>query len=521
MVSEKIIVLKRRYVVVILIIIFAFLLGQDFGSPPKENIIYINESASDGYVIEPTIVDGRIDDRIATENGSAYRIFWDFVAQKTYDGKVLDDKRDEQVNIDFFLLSRTGDKLPIDTINIRTDQPVYKHETVFTADARYSSLYFHKSNTTFAGSVIIRNIRIYRIDGVSLSSQLKKTIVGKGFQTKVLVDNSSAANNNQNFVKFTKKDQSIGQIIELEEGAISGIDLYIKYVGNGGVGNYNLELKEAIKDDRSYYDIAPESIANIYFDRQKAQIEYEINPNIYHFPLVARGLKGGSYYIGINNKDVKFNIFNTLSVAELTGGDSYGNGSAVRFTKNRKPAIRNSDLFFKIYGVEFAQTSSIKLLSGAIMQDLGGGNGFYSYETSGQPQDFLDIYQATNSESSEPSVYYDSVAGGISARAEKDNNIIYRFETIYPMIAARVNIEPASEEFVEPLIYYSFDNQNWIGIKKNAGASSTMKFDQVFSDIDGKTQFYIRISYNKDDLSIKKIKLFSIRKIKFYANLKY
>ena len=229
--------------------------------------------------------------------------------------------------------------------------------------------------------------------------------------------------------------------------------------------------------------------------------------------------KGKIYFVGISNTEVKFNVFNTLTIYSNGAGID---GKIVSSVKG-KTSEKTGNLYLKVYGAAYIEAGDEKVLTGAKIFDNGDKTGRYVYEQKGNFSDYLDLYQSAIKVSN--SIFYDSVQNGISAKGENDNAFIYKIDTIYPFKKLKLEADQPGGDFTNSLVYYSFDNVNWLEIKNDSEKDMTtqdrdMDRFQGLLQGDGNTKIvYIKVTYDKEDAREKTIHLFGLKNLKVNAQL--
>jgi len=298
----------------------------------------------------------------------------------------------------------------------------------------------------------------------------------------------------------------------------------LEFTGSGEIGNYYLELRE-VNNQNGKVILSPDRIAYFGFDKNSAERDLKIKEGIYHIPLAAYIEKGKTYFIGINNTEVRFNILNTL---KIYGGNADSGEKIVSSVKG-KTSEKSGSLYLKVYGVDYIKAGDEKVLTGAKILDNGDGTGSYSYGQGGSFSDYLDLEQVISKENS--SIFYDNIQGGISGKDEDDNAFVYKINTTYPF--AKLNIEAGQPggEFTNSLVYYSFDNKNWQEIKNDYDKEDALfsadknKFQKLLQG-DGKTKtIYIKVTYDKEDAQEKNasavpVRLFGLKNLKVVAEIR-
>ncbi|MEK9155688.1 MAG: hypothetical protein AAB360_00090 [Patescibacteria group bacterium] len=511
---------NKRYLLFFLISGLAFLFGKDFNPPRQSEEIMVRQieelkSAERGtFDIASSVEVITLTREISVRPDQAYRLLFDLEAVPEYDGKALPSEM-PRVEMTASLLSDFGEEQVLGWTQVGLNQGKMITETTFVSRFGATKLKLGKGNLDFPGRLRISNLRSYplRLDGSSLAG-LKPTIVGQSDFNGVIAGAGSVDLNKE--YRFWRKGQRIGQTLRAEADIISQVDLALKFSGSGGGGNYFLELREA--NDRGEVDFSRDRKAYYYFNKEQAnRLLIDPNRGIYRFPLAARLEAGKLYYIGISNEAANFNYLNILSL-KGSRADNYSPGEAKVFVRN-KPKKASGDIYFKAYGADFIQTQGEPVLTGAIIEDLGGGEGRYTYRTSGSSSDFLDLTDFR--QTSDNLVFYDNVQRGISGRIIDKADFTYKFNTLYPYKRFAIRAKPTSNQFTNCLISYSADGQNWqaITVKKDSADASQQIFSEMITG-DGATRtLYLKVTYDPADTMEQKIPLFGLKELTAEAEL--
>lgn len=104
-------------------------------------------------------------------------------------------------------------------------------------------------------------------------------------------------------------------------------------------------------------------------------------------------------------------------------------------------------------------------MSGAIIEDLGQGQGEYNYATQGVPEDILDLsYQA-------PDIRFNDGKKIIFGTAKDNSFFEYKIDTIYPARNFAFQAQQVSAGWNKNRVFYSFDEKNWQELNYSMAAS--------------------------------------------------
>jgi hypothetical protein len=365
----------------------------------------------------------------------------------------------------------------------KSDEYMYE-EITFSTDDKYLDLVFSKKNKKDRSRVAIRNVNISKLDISSEKDfeKIRPTLIGR-------VDISGAkekqTDSSIKYSQLRNENTLLGQIFKAESDYISGIafDIDITRGDNRGGRKYKLDLREA-DFDGEVYTVSKNSVASMTFTVSGLE-SYRQDDGKIRFPIFSFLKKGSYYFAGIDNQRVKTDKFNHLTLKGSTD-DKYQDGTAV--VKKSGDTLRiNGDLYFVAYGAEFTKYGEERILTGAVIEDIGNGNGIFIYKAGGRFRDFVDLY------SSSPDVKFDNERGVIAGMNDQDSSsFVYRLNTIYPF--RRMNIRASQPEgsASRSRVYYSFDQADWSEIPFSLEAAS-QKFDFSFDGYSSKKEVYVKI----------------------------
>ncbi|TSC92662.1 MAG: hypothetical protein Athens101428_820, partial [Candidatus Berkelbacteria bacterium Athens1014_28] len=224
------------------------------------------------------------------------------------------------------------------------------------------------------------------------------------------------------------------------------------------------------------------------------------------------------YYVGFNNKDVKFNLINTLQVYGSNNSKMYDQGMGIRVNNVGEKANEIGDIYLKLYAANYKYVNDQKILAGATIEDLGAGQGLYTYRSSGSVTDFFDLYD-WGKNFSDTGVFYDNVRKGISALAKDNNYFVYQFDTVFPFSLINFNLTCGVNNTERCFYYYSFDEQNWQKVEQIKGNNPKAETQFQIVGAGEQKRIYLKVTYNKDDNIYNRSPMFSIERIIIDANL--
>lgn len=512
-----------RYLLVLLILAGTLLFGRNFEgnsayqanlqenrfSDAEEGIYYIDEG-EDELVLK---------DKVSISPDAGYRIFFDVAME----AGAISGSDSNNIDLALSVGDTLGRRVSVCSHQLVAGERRFGLEGVFVSDDNYRDLVFSLNNTKFEGVIRIENIQIYALNIKTRAEEqgLKKTTVGATDFNKVILSNWPEEAESE--YTFRKKYQKIGQIFTANSKMISAIDLKLKFIGTGGEGDYYLELYEYYPESSTI----SERLAYFNFDRESAttRLLTSSTERTYRIPLAANLVIGKQYVVCIANDKVEFNPLNTLSV--LGQDNQFENGRI--FLSNRRHINNLSgSLSFKLYGVNYSEYGGEMIPTGAIIQDLGKGEGLYTYKQRGDISDFLDISEIGVEKNNGAGIFYDNNVGGIASDDSKDASVIYKFNTIYPFGKFSISADQPGGNFTNSKFYLSFDDNNWqevqMKIDKNSPKIASNRFEIIASGDGKQNAIYIKITCDQESKKKKHseayaARLFGIKNIDVEAEL--
>lgn len=511
----------KRYLLVLVLFVVAYIFGKNMNVLTPEQQQLQNQAnawqkkISGVYSIPAGQNEYKLENIILVKRSQCGRLFFDLKSL------TLDGLTPENSNIKVHLSNDFDQSQELGSYEIENDWLVRNEEIYFCASYDYQDLIFRKDENNQNTSYEISNVAFYpiTIDKHDFSGLLAP-IIGNTDFSKVIYQSGLENKDANGVIKFTRRNQKIGQTFMANSDVISGVDMKLEFVGTGGIGNYFLELREAI-DRNGKLELSSDRIAYYMFNKDSAERDLKIEEGIYHIPLTAQLERGRTYYIGINNEAVKFNILNTLKIYSGIGNSEAGK---LINSVGGKTSEKSGSLYLKAYGAYYLKIGDEKVLTGVRILDNGDETGQYVYKQKGNFSDYLDLDQLISKDNS--SVFYDNVQAGVSAEAEDDNAFIYKIDTIHPFLKVKIEAEQPGGEFTNSLVYYSYDNMQWQEIKNDldkdelAEKGNKNKFQELVQG-DGKQKtIYIKVTYDKDDAQEKTVHLFDLKNLTVIAELK-
>lgn len=512
----------NQYLIIFIIFVMAFVFGKNMDTLTPEQKQLQKETIAQRkidegfYSVATQQKQYLLNNFFSIKKGQCGRLFFDLKDIFSNDSSINFPLKNPNVKI--YLSNNFNQTQELGTYQIMSERFAQNEKVEFCANADYSDLLFQKAEDSMESSFEISNVSFYSLSfGKRDFNNTLPSIVGNTNFRKTIFQSTISAEEATMASKFTRNNQMIGQTFVANSDAISGVDLKLEFIGVGGIGNYYLDLREVISQNGKI-TLSSNRMAYFCFDKDSADRDLKVHEGIYHIPLAANLEAGKSYFIGINNEGVKFNLLNTLNVY----GNRIGSDQTKSITSiNNKVSNQEGQLFLNIYGVDYIKIGNEKILTGTKILDNGDGTGQYLYEQRGDFSDYLDLYLATPNSN----IFYDSVQEGISGRVMDESTFIYKIDTIYPFLKMKIEAQQPGGDFIDSLVYYSFDNINWNEIKSDWTKENTLlqgdknKFQNLLQGDGQMKVVYIKVAYNKNEGKEKPVQLFGLKKLKVFAQL--
>ena len=499
-----------KYIAVAVILIAVFFLGENL--TPEEALVCENAKLKKENIFKKEAEIGAKDSSYELKNslhsyqGDYYRLIFNSWA-------------DSDTKLKIKLASAMGGEFEVGSVDLEESSQNKKgafKEFLFKTDGLYNSLVFEKDDHGNSAEVFVKNVKISRLNvrNEKELADLKPVIIGDT-ATGVCAQEQTEEST-QSFPQLKSRNTSVGQIFKADRDYLSGVELDVVKIGSGGLGNYRLELRK-VSDEEGNWVVNSKVEAYMEFSAEDLE-DYSQKDGTEIFPLGGFLEKGRHYLVALNNSAVKTNLFNYLEIKGSSNDDAYADGKAVVYKRGK---VRNvgGDLYFRIYGAKYVFSDGGRILTGAAIEDLGGGVGIYTYKAKNNVTDFLDLYSYTDSRDGFPLVRYNCYEGVVSGSPEKDAEYVYKINTIYPFKKLRLSAEQMYVGWHKVKIYYSYDNKKWTDILP---VRDNDDFTQIFSEIiEGngtQNEIYFKVTYDRDDE--KDIKLFGLRNFSVTGELK-
>jgi len=501
-----------RHILLAIILMLIFFFGRNFELSDYEKIIK-NASKKNNQDYRININSDESEKAVPLLNsapGDYYRLFFDIKSQANETDFLSYEELTKETKLNLYLKSNLGRMILIKDITVPLTNQFVPIEATFSTDSNYQDLIFAKINQADQSAIEIKNLRLERLlcRDAECFNNLAPTINGR---SRLTLDQEMIQDREPIF-KLNRRKQTYGQVFQSQSDNIAEVVLAIDKVGTGGAGCYQIKLQKAAKDGDGFR-IDPIILASFYFEVVDLE-DYMIFDNVYRFPLASELTKEEYYYLSLSNEENKFNLFNTLVLAGDSDADSYQNGGALLLGQQGT----NGNLYFQTYTAPYQNWKGKRILGNATIEDLGQGVGRYTYQFSNSAYDYLDIWQKNLIDPKKNRIYFDNITRSISASDADGVDLIYRFEIIYPIKQASINVRQIEGEFSSVLIYYSLDQLHWIPLKPKNEADLKNEFEAVFSPEPQSSQIYLKVTRN-EKANNHKVNLFGIDRLGIKADL--
>jgi len=523
----------KRYLIILLLLIFALAFNRLFISLGSEDFVANQEAyqkivTRDAKTLEVSQNSYIVKDAIQSLKNDNFRLILKIKSKSLSESIVegyeedLDDAESEiglkDARFNISLSNSLGQSQKILSEKISANNQFKTFEYVFTTNSRYEDLVIERDDDGQITELVVGDISFTRLsDGNPLT--LAETIIGNTDYSTIIAESDFEGAKKIKDVYET--DSFVGQVFKANQEYISGVLFNMYFQGDGGIGIYNLELREVDFSDEKIV-LVDSLLASSEFISRTSQKSNLVRDNKYYFQLCQK-LEVGKYYaIGVNPSKTNSNFINHLSFFGYEDSGKYPDGNAIVVSKNGK-VKSTGDLSFRLFGADFDIDEGNSIMNNAIIEDVGGGFGLYSYEWKNSSRDLLDVFQINVSQGAISdggnkvnSAYYNVTDKAIMVPAKEDNNIVYKFYTKYNFSTIGVHIDQLSDDFVSSKVFYSFDNSDWREINLDL---SNDQFNKEIVNNKSQNTLYIKIGYDKSQAEISKAKFFSIKSIRVGADL--
>jgi len=494
-VIKKLITKKEfRYLVVVIILVGVMIFGRNFKSQQDDQDL-LDRSAEGIYRLD-TAGEVVIGEAVSSMPDELVVIGFNLLDREK-------DFRENQIDIpeglDVLVANEFGEQKKIGEILPEVTLVYKPMEFQFVSDKNYRDLIIRKAkNDNF-----LTEISAIRVDKyvIPQNNALVENHYGYSQPEKMV----SIDNNKQDYIRFWRKNQKVGEIFTADSDNLYGGEFKIRFQGIGGKGSYLIEVREI--DDNN--KISGERLAYWYFNKRQLGLLGQISEDTYFIPIVAKLEKGKKYYLGFSSAEVSNNWFNSVEIA--FGGK----------IKKIKDPIDNSSISLhqkshNLYSLKNKSYSGEELLFGSSISIVTGKK-TYSYSQLGRPAEYLDIYRVEG-ERAKYSVLYDNVSGGIAGQLSKDTAIVYRFNAGINFNRAFISFKEVAGGYCGVKALWSYDDKNWQEIPGDnfSNPNNPTNFKQSITGVGG-SEIFLKITYDPERHHNKKINLFGISDLSLVA----
>lgn len=375
-------------------------------------------------------------------------------------------------------------------IEIKKNDQTGFYEAVFFADDDYQGVMLEKVRYDDGAEIFVgsNGISKLRVKNEIEFQKIKPTIFGE-IRTDI-ADQQQIDESGFRFSQLKQSGMAVGQTFLAKADYISGITLKIDITKEEDPGSRQFEMKiykaelqgETLK-------LPKENEATLEFSLKSIE-KYRQDDGTFLFPVNLKVEKGRHYFFAINNLKIENSEFNNLSFRGSSSNDSYPDGSAVVILK-KIPYQIDGDLFFAIHGAGFKEINGRWILPQAIIEDLGGSAGRYSYQNEGSLADLLALSKKTSD------VEFNDDKKTISGMFDNDESFWeYEVAMVYPFKNLRLSAEQVDESWNRAEISYSFDQKEWKKIS-SADEEGMQKYDYSIPGNGKSNLIYLKISPDK------------------------
>lgn len=480
--AKRAIKINLRYILAFLVMLFVFFANKNF----FQDFTITSEECHGGKCLalptDSSLSDKNpvfyINDIVKTEEGAYYRL-------------IFEEKVDSNTLVNISLAKATDEEMEIKSPEFKKSDDFVIQEIVFRASDKFSDLIFQKNNLKDNANIWVRNVNISKLNIFSEKkfASLTPSIIGKINVNQLAV---SQIGSDKRFSQLKESNIILGQIFKAENDYISGVafDIDVTKIDNRGGKKYRLELRTADWDGKTA-EIKKEILSSLSFTIDDLE-KYRQNDGKIRFPMLSQVEPGRTYFIGINNDHVETDRFNYLTM-KGSSDSKYESGTSVIKRAGQTYQI-GGDLCFSVYGAEYKKIGNERVLAGAVIEDIGLGQGMYIYKTSGFQSDFTDL------ESHSMDIKFNEGKNVISGSTNNsDSYIMYKFNTIYPFKRITFNARLADLTYSNAKVFYSFDKDNWQEVPE-----SFLNKIQIFNyTLDNKNlarkEIYFKITFDPND----------------------
>ncbi|MFC1644678.1 hypothetical protein ACFL08_01470 [Patescibacteria group bacterium] len=462
--------LNKRHLIVVVILVAVLWYGKFL---PEVEKVEINKKVSyqtqEGIML-PNITDKKpeliMQNVLRSEKGDFYRIYFDAKADsdETVYVKLRDDMNREE-EVQSFSIMGPEDK--------SSDNQLKRYEIIFESSYFFDELIFYKKDTNVnkdrsdwdEGSVYIHNVKVSRLD-IDSQADIGNIIPITVGKSEIIEGEHLKTGYSVNFKKrLSRKNEKVRQFFVSDWNYLTGVNVNLDVVGDGGNGKYYARLGQLNRESRKV-----EVLREIKFSADEIEKYYYRNGScFFRFDVVLT--KGATYYVEIVNKDVEVDEENYVSLRNISN--------------------KNNDYFSIDVARALESDDGVVILNGSKIEDYGSRMTYY-YDAQRSWSEALNIYDFKGD------MFFDGEDNILANKLREGNYYTYKVDTIYPFEKMRIKArQKKSKEDVRVIFEYSFDNTNWKviqGSRKND--KSPFEYDLIIDSENKESNVvYFRVSY--------------------------
>jgi hypothetical protein len=271
----------------------------------------------------------------------------------------------------------------------------------------------------------------------------------------------------------------LGQTFIASQNNLVGVEFFMDKRGNGGEGEYLLELRDI---DEKTQLISQQKIAVTAFSAK------DMSTGIKNFPLIAKLEKEKKYWIGINNSAIKVSKENYLSMGQSKVDSAYAAGNVLLQKAENKFFTEEKDLYFV---TRYAQPQTFSF--GETSYDLGSQKKRLEYQWNvSNGANVLDMYNKKN-------ITLDK--GGSVVLSSGDSYVVYQIKTNGQKINKLMIGELLFHNNIQASI--SVDGKEWTEIFAGNPEKTWQNSGRIAIAIEQETQnIFLKMKKNGDGNSI-------------------
>lgn len=469
---KKIIKNKSRYFLVGAVLAMTIMINSsDITTPQNQVMVCSNDTTSEfGPAISRNQNTYRVDNVFESNQGDFYRLsFW--------------RKADDDVKLSINVSGISNEQKIISTLDIAGDWNYRYEEVIFFTSGRYTDITFVKEQPENQSLIFINNLSLSRLNIHSDQEigNLQPTIVG--LET-VYANPSQVDESNHQFHQLASHNTMLGQIFKAETDFMTSFTIKLRMVGNGGSGKYKIDIREVSDKNMDKPSIKKTKLAELSFtvcDLEK----YQVEEDLYYFPISAPLEKGQYYYIGFENQKVAVDNLDYLTVLGTSAEDGYEEGYAV--SKKEGNATRLSgDFFFEIGGGNHRWQNDGYVAVNTKIEDLGGGKGIFRYKEKPHPQNIINLAERSKD------IGFHQEEKVIFGYVQKKSSYQYHFNTVYPLQQVRIKAKQPDIDWQPAILSYSFDGKKWSDVVFRDNGE--IRLYDIIIDTSGQDEIFLKVT---------------------------